>query len=32
MYDMLGNGDKVPPGPAGEYDKVWTMDAVVKTT
>lgn len=29
MYDALGNGDGVPPGPAGDYDKVFTMEAVV---
>jgi hypothetical protein len=29
MYDKLGNGDKVPPGPAGEHDQVFTMEAVL---
>jgi hypothetical protein len=32
MYDKLGNGDKPPPGPAGEFDQVFTMEAVVTVT
>jgi hypothetical protein len=28
MYDKLGNGDKPPPGPAGEFDQIFTMEVV----
>ena len=24
-YDRLANGDRVPPGPHGDYDRVFTM-------
>ena len=29
MYDKLGNGNLPPPGPAGQYDQVFTMEAVI---
>ena len=32
LYDRLANGNGVPPGPHGQYDRVFSMAVTVTTT